>query len=248
MGAEADSGADEQQHHQGRQLRSAAGRPRDRHHDRPRHRDAPGTHAERDRQHALRRVRAAAGLDHLQRAEPVSRRHGGRAALLAGSAHAGRALRLDLRRQSDRHAADGNLAAGLFSSSTRPGAATAAAIAADSARNLATNALAASGHTARFGRRGGHDLDRDDGAAVRLRPLRAWPYAAQRQSSGAVRGLDDLVQSGLRPRAERSEDRDRGCGQAHRHAVDRARRISPARRRPISSRSRTCRCCSAQRS
>ena len=33
----------------------------------------------RDRQHALRRVRPAPGLDHLQRAQPVPRRHGGRA-------------------------------------------------------------------------------------------------------------------------------------------------------------------------
>ena len=38
-----------------------------------------------DRQHALRRVRPAAGVDDLQSAQPVPRRHGAGAALLAGA-------------------------------------------------------------------------------------------------------------------------------------------------------------------
>ena len=39
----------------------------------------PGISAQADRRHALRRVRPAPGLDHLQAAQPVSRGHGGRA-------------------------------------------------------------------------------------------------------------------------------------------------------------------------
>ena len=77
----------------------------------------------------------------------------------------------------------------------------------------------------RLDRRGGLDLARDDGPAVGLRQFRAGPHAAQRQSSGPVRGLDDLVQPRARPRAERSQDRDRERDRAHRHAVDRARRL-----------------------
>ena len=50
-------------------------------HDRPRHRRAARPQRQPDRQHALRRLRPAPGLDHLQRAQPVSRRHGGRAAV-----------------------------------------------------------------------------------------------------------------------------------------------------------------------
>ena len=47
-----------------------------------------GLTLERNRQHALRRLRPAAGFGHLQCAEPVPRGDGGRAALLARSAHA----------------------------------------------------------------------------------------------------------------------------------------------------------------
>ena len=117
----------------------------------------------------------------------------------------------------------------LFTSTTGA-ASTAATIAADSARNLATNSLAASGHTSA-----------SSGAAVStsvetMVPLsafarsRAGAHAAQRQSSGTVRGLDDLVQSRLRPRAERSADGDRQRDPAHRHALDRARRLRGHRR------------------
>ena len=104
-----------------------------------------GLTLERDRQHALRRLRPAPGVDDLQRAQPVSCRDGGRAALLAGPAHARQSLCLDVGRQSDRRAADRRSRAGLFASDRD--ASTAASIAADSARNLATNSLAASGHT-----------------------------------------------------------------------------------------------------
>ncbi len=53
----------------------------------------------------------------------------------------------------------------------------------------------------RLDRVGGVVLCRDHGSAVRLRPLRARPHAAQRQPPGPVRGRDDFVQS--RARASR---------------------------------------------
>ena len=116
------------------------------------------------------------------------------------------------------------IAAGDFTSTT--GAArTAATIAADSARNLATNALAASGHSSASAGAAVSTSVGDDGPALGFRSVRAGAYSAQRQSSGCFRRLDDLVQSRLRPRAERGEDGDRKCGPAHRHAVDRPRRF-----------------------
>ena len=51
--------------------------------DRPRHRLAPGHHAADDRRHALRRLRPAPGLDDVHAAQPVPRRDGGGAAVLA---------------------------------------------------------------------------------------------------------------------------------------------------------------------
>ena len=50
---------------------------------RPRHRGAARPHRQPDRQHALRRLRPAPGVDDLHRAQPVSRRHGGGARVLA---------------------------------------------------------------------------------------------------------------------------------------------------------------------
>ena len=46
--------------------------------DRPRHGFAPGRERQRDRQHALRRLRPAPGLDHVHPVEPVPRGAGGR--------------------------------------------------------------------------------------------------------------------------------------------------------------------------
>ena len=51
--------------------------------DRPRDGLAARRHAADDRRHALRRLRPAAGLDDVHAAEPVPRRHVGRAAVLA---------------------------------------------------------------------------------------------------------------------------------------------------------------------
>ena len=58
--------------------RSADRWPRADARDRPRHRVTPRDHAADDRRHALRRVRAAPGVDHLHPAEPVPRRARGR--------------------------------------------------------------------------------------------------------------------------------------------------------------------------
>ena len=115
-------------------------------------------------------------------------------------------------------------AAGNYTSSTGT-ATTAATIAADSARNLATNSLGGQRPFGRFDGRRGHDLARDDGSALGLRQIRAGPHAAQRQSSGTVRGDDDFVQPRAWPLAQRSQDRDRQRDRAHRHAFDRPRRL-----------------------
>ena len=116
------------------------------------------------------------------------------------------------------------LPAGDYVSSTGT-ASTAASIAADSARNLATNALGGERSLIRFDWRGGHDLARNDGPALGLRSFCAGPYAAQRQSPGTVRGDDDLVQPCRGPLAQRGQDRDRQRDRAHRHALDRPRRL-----------------------
>ncbi len=66
--------------------------------DRPRHRLAPRHHAAAHRRHALRRLRAAAGLDDLHPAEPVPRDPGGGAGV---PGQPGRAQE-DLREVADR--------------------------------------------------------------------------------------------------------------------------------------------------
>ena len=114
------------------------------------------------------------------------------------------------------------IAAGDYTSSTGP-ASTAASIAADSARNLATNAIAASGHSTA-----------STGAAVTtsletMVPLSAFatyepghtPLSVNHQGQFAA----TTIQSGAWPVAERSEDGDRQGDRAHRHALDRPRRV-----------------------
>ncbi len=64
-------------HHRRRQQRSAEPRPADPGDLRPRHRGALRHLAAADRQYALRRLRPAPGLDHVQAAEPVPRGDGG---------------------------------------------------------------------------------------------------------------------------------------------------------------------------
>ncbi len=74
--------------------------------DQSRRRRPAWHHRQPDRQHALRCLRPAPGLDHLCRAQPVSRDHGGGAALLAEPGNAEGRLCLDLRRLGRRLAGD----------------------------------------------------------------------------------------------------------------------------------------------
>ena len=121
------------------------------------------------------------------------------------------------------------LAAGLYKSSTGTQT-TAASIAARRRPQSRHQCARGERPHERIDRVGGVVLGRDDGPAVRLRPSRAGPYAAQRQSSGPVRGLDHFVQSRARPHAERGADGDREHDPRHRHAVQRARRLRRHRR------------------
>ena len=113
-----------------------------------------------------------------------------------------------------------------FRGSSRDGGQrTAATIAADSARNLAINSLAASGHSSASA-----------GAAVATARRRWFRWrrspvsrSAQTplvgQSPGPVRRLHDLVQSRARPCAQRGAEGDRRGDRRHRHAFDHPRRV-----------------------
>ena len=148
-------------------------------------------------------------------------------------------------RQSDRCSADG-IAAGDYASSTGP-ASTAATIAADSAKNLATNAIAVERPFGRFDGRCGHNLARDNGSALGLRQIRAGPHAAQRQPSGPVRGDDDFLQSGAgRSLSQAKTEIDNTIERSACRRPSVARSLEP--RRPFSNRNRACRSCSAPRS
>ena len=83
LGAEGGRGAAEGARAHRCELRPAAERPADRCEDRPRHRLAPEAQPGHHRRHALRRLRPARRLHHLQPAQPVPRGHGARAAVLA---------------------------------------------------------------------------------------------------------------------------------------------------------------------
>ena len=83
-------GVADHSHHRRRQQRSAEPRPASRGQLRPRHRRALRHLAAADRQHPLRRLRPAPGLDHVHVAEPVSRGDGSGAAILAEPAEPAR--------------------------------------------------------------------------------------------------------------------------------------------------------------
>ena len=99
-----------------------------------------------------------------------------------------------------------NAVAGTVARRGQPAAA-AAAIAADAARNPATNAIANTGQRRGLDRRRGQHQRRDHGAAVRLRPFRARQHAARGQPSGLVRRHHDLVQPGAGRVAQRRDAR-----------------------------------------
>ena len=75
-----------------RQQRSEQQRPRCRARDRSENRFAARDHAATDRRYLVRRVRAAAGIHDVYPVESVSRRDGGRAAILAEPRHPARHL------------------------------------------------------------------------------------------------------------------------------------------------------------
>ena len=102
MGAEAFGRGAERPCAHRRQFRSAAEGARDGCHDRPRYSVAAGTDDVSDRQHAVRRLRSAVGIDDLQRPQPVSRGDGGRAALRAASWGLKAILGQHVRRASER--------------------------------------------------------------------------------------------------------------------------------------------------
>ena len=103
MDAEDHRGAEERAGTRRRQLRPPGQRPGHRAQHRPQHRGATRHQPVGDRQHALRRLRPAAGIDDLQRHEPVSRRHGSRSELLAEPGDAEGGLGQHLRRRAERH-------------------------------------------------------------------------------------------------------------------------------------------------
>ena len=192
------------------QFRPAAEGPGNRPGDRPRHRQPARRQRQPDRQHAVRRVRPAPGLDHLQRAEPVPRHHGGGAALLAEPGDAEGHLRQHVRRHRQRHGDDqtpwsGTVATPQTANAARPRRHAAASIASSSARNAATNALANTGKGSA-----------SSGAAVStsketMVPLAAFthfgpgntPLAVNHQ--GAVRRHHDLLQPGAGQVAQRCD-------------------------------------------
>ena len=100
------------------------------------------------------------------------------------------------------------IAAGDYASSTGP-ASTASTIAAEFSPKPRDELDRRQRPFGRFDRRCSHNLARDHGAALGIRQIRARPHTAERQSSGAVRGDDDFVQSGAGPIAQRSQDGDR---------------------------------------
>ena len=190
----------------------SAGQPR----DRPRCRGPARRQHAQHLIHALRRLRPAPGLDHLQRAEPVPYRHGGLARVLGESRIAEGHLcqhdrRRDQRRPGDRrHRVDG-AACGGCRRSCGGGAQPAHQ---PDRRQRPRHGIDGGGRQHRAGN--------DDPAAVGD-ALRFRHDAACRQSSGPVRRQHDLVQPGAGQDAER---RRRLCERNHarnRPAVDHPR-------------------------
>ncbi len=165
-----------------------------------------GVTVEPDRQHALRRVRPASGVDHLQSAQSVSRGDGGGAALLAGPRGAEgdlyQQVGRDQRRKRDQRAVGNH---DLVEDRH------------DQQRGLEPGRGPQSEHQfahvhrprQRLDRCRGQHQRRDHGAAFGRQQLRSRHHAARGQSSGHFRRLDHLVQPGARQIAER-------CDRGHR--------------------------------
>ena len=137
----------------GCQFRPAANRLGDGYRHRSRHRFPSRPCRKPDRQYALRRVRAAPSLDHLQRGQPISRGDGSRPALLARSFDPERSLCQHVGRESARHR-DHQCRGGDGDAKPRPArtgaierisSSAAANAEGAAARNAQTNALANTG-------------------------------------------------------------------------------------------------------
>ena len=109
VGAQDRSGAQKSAAADRRQFRPAARGARGQSDHRPGHRGAPRAHRRPDRQHALRRLWAAAGIGDLQGAEPVPRRDGGGARVPAIARDIEPDLCQHRRRCGQRHAANPTL-------------------------------------------------------------------------------------------------------------------------------------------
>ena len=205
-------------------------------------RGAPRHHAAADRQHALRRLRPASGIDHLQRDQPISRRHGGRPALQQYPKSLKRRLRqrpraarapgtADQRRRGDR--------AGTATRREAPAAATTAAARRRPPRDRQCGAQLCDQCARQYRPR----RRPPPGAAVSARsketmiPLAAFSHFGRGNTplsvnhQGTVRRLDDLVQSGAGQIARRRPGRINAADGAHRHAGRDPRQLRRARRR-----------------
>jgi len=111
-------------------------------------------------------------VDHLQRTQPVSRGHGGRAAVTWQSPDALRSLWVSTAGGTVSGTQGTNAVAGTVISTKTAASSSAATVAADTARNQATNSLANTGRGAGLDRRRRQRRRRADGAARGLHPLR----------------------------------------------------------------------------
>ena len=236
----------------GRHLRPAGGRAGEPPGDRPRHRLPLRHHPGQDRQHPLRRLRPAPGLDDLQPAEPVPRRDGDRAALPGETRRpssrstsrpraATRAARPPPTRWPARWRRSERDDHGVDRRRRAAGTASDAAIASDPARNASANAIAASkggaSSSAPVSARQG-----DDGPALGLRAVRDRQRPGPGQPPGPVRGDHDLVQprAGQEPvgRHRRHRPGDGGAARCR----PRSTASMPARPRTSAPRPRASRC------
>ncbi len=192
-----------------RQPRPAAERARDRPGHRPRHRGPARADDEPDRQHIVRRLRAAPGVDDLCRAQPIPCRHGGGPGVLAEPGDPEPDLRQHQRRRGQRHPGDAT------PGRDRGGKA--------EARQQQRRGNGRRPNRRQFcpqcgeqcarhqrpqrhlDRRCGQHGAREDGAAFRCCPFRPGQHPACGQPPEPVRRLDDLVQSGARRLAQRSD-------------------------------------------
>jgi len=193
LGAESRCCAAAATHAHRRQLRPAEQGFGNRHRDRPGYRVSTRYQCQPDRQHPLRCVRAAPGIDHLQCTQPIPRDHGGGATVLAEPGHPQGRLCEHLGRIGGRRAVDerrcrhrGGPQAGFVGLRGR------GRCGPQSGQQCSREHRP----RRRFGRRGGGHQRRENGAAHRLQPLWSGQHAARGQSRRPVRRDHDLFQSG----------------------------------------------------